>query len=228
MKNQQGQTLIETIVAAFILTMGIGAALGLANYSLGVSTNIRNQTIAMGLAREGIEVVKNIRDTNWLRDTLSNNCYNHVPGQESANNAFCYKNWLNPGNGGQDMNPGVGGVRTFIIQFDITQSQPWRIIPSSSNFGLTASTGGTTGISELFYDSMNPVLASTATSRFARKITVSGNNSFDPFNQDTGGRIKITSQVWWEGKNCTLTDNVVNNSPCLITLETYLTNWKNY
>lgn len=226
MKNQQGQTLIETIVAAFILTMGIGAALGLANYSLGVSTNIRNQTIAMGLAREGIEVVKNIRDTNWLRDTLSDDCYNHVPGQELEDNAFCYKNWLNPGNGGQDMDPG-SGVRTFIIQFDDTQSQPWRITPNSSNFGLTASTGGATGISELFYDSMSPVLASAATSRFARKITISEDN-FDPFNEDTGGRIRVTSQVWWEGKNCALTDNVVYGNRCLITLETYLTNWKNY
>lgn len=227
MKNQQGQTLIETIVAAFILSMGIGAALGLANYALSVSTNIRNQTIAMGLAREGVEVVKNVRDTNWLRDTLDNDCYNHVPGQELEDNAFCYRNWLNPGNGGQDIEP-AGGSEEFIIQFDDAQSQPWRIVPNSSQYGLTASDGGTSGISELFYDSMTPVLATNASSGFARKITITEDDAFAPFNEDTGARVKVTSQVWWSGKNCQMTDDFDTNSSCSITLETYLTNWKNY
>ncbi len=78
MQKQNGQTLIETLVASFILVMGITAALTLATYSLGATNNIRQQTIGLGLAREGLEVVKNMRDTNWLRGTSSSDCYDFL------------------------------------------------------------------------------------------------------------------------------------------------------
>ena len=56
-------------------------------------SDITKQIIATGLAREGIEAVKNMRDTNWLKDTLSvNGCYDFATGQ--ANQANCYVNWL--------------------------------------------------------------------------------------------------------------------------------------
>ena len=223
MNNQQGQTLIETIVAAFILTMVIGAALGLANYSLNISTNIRQQTVAMGLAREGIEVVKNIRDTNWLNARLRANCYNY---ETAENNAYCYPQWMNPPSGGQNIKP-QGGWQTYVIRFDPAQPQPWRLEPSTTYFGLTASPGGGDGASQLFYDSTNSVLAAQATSGFGRMITIE-EATFYPFNQNNSSRLKVTSQVWWSGKNCPASNVVVNNSPCLITLETYLTNWKNF
>lgn len=45
----------------------------------------RDRVIATNIAREGIEAVRNIRDTNWLK--FSNNrrtCWNHFPGDDIA------------------------------------------------------------------------------------------------------------------------------------------------
>ncbi len=93
-KNQQGQTLVETLVAIFIMIMGITAALGLANYSLNASSNIVKQLVAVGLAREGVEAVKNMRDTNWLRLPLGT-CPTDLNGDTSiTSDTACYINWI--------------------------------------------------------------------------------------------------------------------------------------
>ena len=95
--SNQGQTLIETLAALFILFMGVGAATGLAVYAFSASGNINKQIIATGLAREGMEAVRNMRDTNWLNGPLMpNGCYNYATCQ--ANQASCYLNWLNTHN----------------------------------------------------------------------------------------------------------------------------------
>jgi Tfp pilus assembly protein PilV len=65
-KFQSGQTLIETIAAIFILTMALTAGLGLTIYVLSHSKTTLDEIVATNLAREGIDVVKNMRDTNWL------------------------------------------------------------------------------------------------------------------------------------------------------------------
>lgn len=105
-KNQNGQTLVETVAAVFILAMGISSALGLAVYANSTSTNITKQIIATGLAREGVEAVKSMRDTNWLKQTaIDQDCYNFAaptatttaascPGGPNTKTC-CYKRWLN-------------------------------------------------------------------------------------------------------------------------------------
>src|SRR5581483_10854366 len=101
LKSEKGQTIIETVAALFILVMGVGAATGLAIYALNSSTNVTKQIIGTGLAREGLEAISNMRDTNWMRNALgtaqnSNGCYDYT--QNQAGQASCYPHWL--GNGG--------------------------------------------------------------------------------------------------------------------------------
>ena len=72
-RSQAGQTLIETIVAIFVLTMSLLTSLGLTIYVLANSDKNTNEIIATNLAREGVEVVRMMRDTNWLGlDALAN------------------------------------------------------------------------------------------------------------------------------------------------------------
>ncbi|MDP2932547.1 MAG: hypothetical protein Q8N81_00250, partial [bacterium] len=71
-RQSSGQTLIETIVAAGVLTTGIIGGLALAIASLGSSDQAMQQIVATGLAREGVEVVRRIRDANWNAGSLSN------------------------------------------------------------------------------------------------------------------------------------------------------------
>lgn len=64
-QNTAGFTLIETMVAVAIITIGFVAVLSLVNTSLSYISAIRNRLIAANLAAEGIEVMRNIRDSNW-------------------------------------------------------------------------------------------------------------------------------------------------------------------
>ncbi len=66
-KSQQGQTLVEVMTVMFVLVVGIMGALGL------TSANVRNEhsnltrLIASNLSREGVELARSLRDSNWLK-----------------------------------------------------------------------------------------------------------------------------------------------------------------
>jgi len=63
-KNQKGQLMVECLVALSILTVGFLAMVTLLTHSLASNYDVLNRLIAANLAEEGIEVVKNIIDTN--------------------------------------------------------------------------------------------------------------------------------------------------------------------
>lgn len=233
-RSQNGQTLIETVVAIFIMIMGIVSALGLAIYSLNASTNISKQIIAVGLAREGIEVVKNMRDTNWLRDTLSDECYDYPTDTKAAN---CYERWLNPTGGtNYDISP-PNDLKNYTINFDSTNDLLWELnaesIQQNKKFGLNFDPTAADG---LYF----PSPSGSSSSDFYRKITIEKTTAYAPY--DAGdpaydyALLIITSQVWWKDKGCPaiLGDDAppsysdIENTKCLITLKMYLTNWKNY
>ena len=65
-KKQLGQGLLEAVFAIGILLMVVSAVLALAAANLVGQRQSELQVIANNLAREGIEVVRHIRDSNWL------------------------------------------------------------------------------------------------------------------------------------------------------------------
>lgn len=65
-RKEAGFTLLETTVALFIITVAILPILILATISLNASLRIENNIIASNLAQEGIEIIRNIRDNNWI------------------------------------------------------------------------------------------------------------------------------------------------------------------
>lgn len=68
--NHNGFTIIEVIVAIFLLAVGAGGVYTLINQSLNSMSVLRSHLIASYLAQEGIEVVRNIRDTNWIKGSF--------------------------------------------------------------------------------------------------------------------------------------------------------------
>jgi type II secretory pathway pseudopilin PulG len=60
-------TLIEIIVAMFLLTVGAGAAFGVIQTTIELTSAASNQLIASYLAQEGVELIRNIRDGNYLK-----------------------------------------------------------------------------------------------------------------------------------------------------------------
>lgn len=63
---EKGQGLLEAIIAVAIISVGISGVISLAGNNL-IASNISSQElIAINLAREGVEVITNLRDSNYL------------------------------------------------------------------------------------------------------------------------------------------------------------------
>jgi len=65
--NNSGFTLIECLVAIFLITLGVGGAMAVVNQTTAFTQVASSRLVAAYLAQEGIEIVKNIRDTNFLK-----------------------------------------------------------------------------------------------------------------------------------------------------------------
>ncbi len=64
--SQKGQSLIELIIAISVLVVALVATVVLIVTSINASRESKNKLIATNLGREGIEVVRSIRDSNWI------------------------------------------------------------------------------------------------------------------------------------------------------------------
>lgn len=62
----KGFTLIEVMAAIMIISIGLIGSLTVISYNLRNISSQEKNIVAAGLAAEGIELVRNIRDTNWL------------------------------------------------------------------------------------------------------------------------------------------------------------------
>lgn len=66
-KSEQGQLLVEAVIAISFMVIGVLTFFGLLAQSVGYSRTISENYTATYLAAEGIEVVKNIIDANVLQ-----------------------------------------------------------------------------------------------------------------------------------------------------------------
>jgi len=73
-KNNSGISILEVIVAVLIITMSMVGVLSLVIQNIQAQYINKNILIASGLAQEGLELVRNARDLNWL-----------TPGSDPAN-----------------------------------------------------------------------------------------------------------------------------------------------
>jgi len=65
--GRQGFTIIEVLIAIFIIALGAGGLLTLSSQTIKASSFVNNKLVASYLAQEGVEIVRNIRDTNYLK-----------------------------------------------------------------------------------------------------------------------------------------------------------------
>jgi prepilin-type N-terminal cleavage/methylation domain-containing protein len=78
-KSETGFTLIELMIALAVFTIGLSAALALALANYNHSRDNLDKIIAANLAREGIELIKNVRDSNWLKIEANEEIAEGVP-----------------------------------------------------------------------------------------------------------------------------------------------------
>lgn len=65
--SQKGFTLVEVIFAIFLITLGTGSIFSLMQKSNILASLAGRELTATYLAQEGAEIVRNIRDSNWLK-----------------------------------------------------------------------------------------------------------------------------------------------------------------
>lgn len=74
MTYKRSFTLLESIIAIYVFLLGIVGAMTLANSAISSSSTLKDQLIAAGLAQEGQELVRAMRDNKFLQlviDTTS-------------------------------------------------------------------------------------------------------------------------------------------------------------
>lgn len=67
MFKQKGETILEILVAITVVVIIITSTYSLLLQAMKTNSTIKNRVIALNIAREGLEGVRSIRDTNWLR-----------------------------------------------------------------------------------------------------------------------------------------------------------------
>ena len=215
---QSGQTLIETIVAVFILTTALTAGLGLAIYAMGVSTTSQNQIVAASLAREGVEVIRVMRDSNWLVSDTNTNPNLQPTNCGDIADKFCYPDAFEqsppaPGQGFANLAPG-----NYRVNFNPVNGT-WSF-QTPIEYNLYLQPDGT-----YTHDA-------NGNSVFARMINISGNTASPYTNQNSNWELIVKSVVVWRGKNCPSfnpnQDLLAVSSPCKIVVQEHLTNWKDY
>lgn len=69
LKTKRGFTLVETLVSLFIFSLSITAIIVITGQGVSDTTIAKNKITAVALAQEGIEVIRNIRDTYSLSES---------------------------------------------------------------------------------------------------------------------------------------------------------------
>ena len=65
--QNKGFTLLEIIIALFVVTIGMGGVFSVIQKSFEMMSLSASRLVAANLAQEGIEIMRNVRDTNWLK-----------------------------------------------------------------------------------------------------------------------------------------------------------------
>ncbi len=213
-KTKKAETLVEVIIALFIVAMGAGVSTNLIINALQSSAYSKDSLIATSLAQEGIEAVRNIRDTNWLRFSADKkNCWNIKPEetvcspsnkiQQSDN----YTANLDITNYSWTLKQNASALDTTNISK--ASNEPYRLkyvdLDSTKD---TNGDGNNTNDHDLY---INTAGATTGQSKFYRQIKLEYIGTNTPED-----KMKVTSIVAWE------VGQVVHK----VKLQTILTNYR--
>jgi len=212
-KKQNGFTLIEIVISIFLLSFALVAIFSAFSMIVISTSDIVSQLTGTYLAQEGIEIVRNIRDTNWIK--MDDTC---------AGSDTCIYTWID------NLSP----VCTRGCEADFTTNT----INAGANSVMTQWSGtgrylqiDSSGAGNGFYTYLST--ASSTVTKFKRKIIITPVTDVDGVS-DPQHIIKVVVQVSWD-KKATIIDKrylageVDPNGNCYpqncITIEGTFYNW---
>ena len=188
------------------------------------------------MASEGIEVVRMMRDTNWLEgddkgagSDLDLNCGSGSGQNDAAENIMngkaCYPDWLNgvSGSGYHNYNIGASG-NAGDFRLIYTPPDGWNLDRrnGSQRFHLCLQATGTYQHNATCDAEVNPP--------FARRVAITSASTSAPYTP-LNPELRIRSAVIWSGRNCPSivnVDPISSTSRCKVMIEEHMTNWKDY
>lgn len=203
-KNIRGNSIIEVMVVIIILTIGITGTYNIINSGQKLSVTSENRIKAINIAREGLEAIENIRDTNWIKFSSDyTNCWNvknydvnciWVPGKNFSSGSYVLTQswtlWLLSGS--MSPPPYSTNYSGYLAQFPLFLDVNG-LVTSSESSTAACNTTKTTGCRMIY----------------TREIQIA--------NPDID-HLKVNSIVTWKDSS--------RGPPYIINLETILTNWK--
>ena len=223
-RSQSGQTLIETITAIFILVTGISTAVGLGIYAFRNADDSTRVIVGTSLAREGIEAVKNQRDSNWVNDSFNVHDSNTMcTFSGGSTQDYCSESWAS------NLDPG-----TYALDFNGQTGEAGEVFtPTNNAFALRYCPGTKSFISST---SGAPSCVGVKSTIYSRKIVLQQLSSYNGLTYtytdvNSGGTfpafLSAVSTVWWSSRHCPATNDpsTLPNS-CKTILEMHFTNWQ--
>lgn len=207
-KRRPGETLIEVIMALFVVAVGSAAATSLIVTAIQANSFSRDNLVALNLAVEGIEAMRNIRDSNWLRFGFDKeNCWNMNPAQTACTALTIPTSAIAAGNYTVDLNPNtfqwtLTKIATGPLDLsDASSDADYRLNYIDATAGVDSDGNGTNTDDPDLYVSKNIVsaltLTSTGESKFYRSIIV----SYPAVCPDANKCMDVTSTVQWKVGN---------------------------
>jgi len=186
---KKGFTLVETLVAITILLISIAGPLTIASKGLSGAYYARDQITAYYLAQEGIEYIRNVRDTHSLDGSL-------VKAQ-----------WLV----GDDNTGGLNYCMNAFCRIDVRNTDPAVGVSSCSGDAPTKPDLHCAPLmidtDSLGSDSLYDYSPSGVPSQFTREITI---KTF----ADNADEVQVTSTVYWRSplpnSSFSLTEDITN------------------
>jgi len=216
-KVKNGETLLEVLIALVVLIIGSVTATSLIITSLKANLYNKDALIALNLAQEGIEYMRNTRDTNWMKFSAdTQHCWNTAPSAASCQISNLLAEALPSEVKGYALGDAMSGLITAKLDLnDGTDAaeEKYRIkyfdLTSINSDGLDISDPGNLpgeGDDYDFMGSFYAVLSDVDSSRYYRRINIDYKNiastspwaiseTTDPAAADM---MVVTSTVQWK------------------------------
>ena len=115
--NQLGQGLVELIVAVAVIQIGLFSVWSLFLVNFNAEKEAEMRIVGANLSREGVELIKNIRDSNWLKVEQgilydSNNVWKWDQGLVAGDYSVSFENSID------DSNVSLPGPELSQLYFD--------------------------------------------------------------------------------------------------------------
>ncbi|MEK7519784.1 MAG: type II secretion system protein [Patescibacteria group bacterium] len=75
-----GFTLLESMIAIAVFSVGVSTAIMVITSAINTGTRTKNKIVAANLAQEGVEVIRNVRDRNWMAGNAWTDAIANVSG----------------------------------------------------------------------------------------------------------------------------------------------------